>query len=202
MKFSNIFTAVKDVAIIILLLLFLYEWSCNKPKGGDSKTVTTIIHDSTAYHPVPESFSRQESIPVSVPVYITIPPQNGQPGRIDTFYKPLDSLEVVKAFFTSHYYTDTAHFQYGDVYVKNKTYMNRLDSQQIVANFSIPQTIKNKGQVYAGFDLLGRNNFGIGGNIAYKTKRDKIYQVGVMKLQGVPLIYQGGFKILITFKKK
>jgi hypothetical protein len=209
MKFATIFTAVKDVAIIILLLLFLWEWNKNSGKGS-SKSDTTIVHriDSTVFHQATEIGSRPGAIPVSVPVYITIPPQNGQPGRIDTVYKKLDSLEIVKAFYTSHYYTDTNRFEFqgikANIVVKNKVYANGLDSQQVIPEFFIPEVTKtvNKGQVYAGFDLLGPNNFGIGGNLAYKTKGDKIYQVGVMKLQGVPLIYQGGFKILITFKKK
>src|SRR5881628_3051996 len=95
------FNFVKDGAIFVLLIFFLYQWTCSKKSGNSSNvgshsdTVTIIRIDSTVIHHVPEVGNRQGPIPVSVPVYVTIPPINGQPGRVDTVFRPLDSLEIV-----------------------------------------------------------------------------------------------------------
>jgi hypothetical protein len=78
----TVFQIIKDIVIIILLGLFIWEWT-HKKDNPQPQIVNHYYFDSAQGKPI-EVRVTPGVIPTNVPVYIQIPPQNGQPGRIDT----------------------------------------------------------------------------------------------------------------------
>lgn len=193
-------------------LLFLFLWTCKGRKCPDSKEriVYEKVHDKkTVESPQPKN-EVQKPIPKKVPVYVKVPvtipgPKGETIYRTDTFYKPVDTAQILADYYVSRDYEETFPFDTGGikgtVKVSSNVGENKLNFQGAEIDFSIEHKQKGRTVAFLGFDAMGsRENYGAGVNFFIKNKKNKMYGVGVRKIEGLPMMYEGGFKIPISFR--
>jgi hypothetical protein len=201
-----------QIATIILLILFLWQWNCrgggcNAVQGRKDTIVQQIIHvDSgtkTAIAPQP-IYITPGTIPQQVPIVIQVPGSN----KTDTVWKKLDSLEVVKAYFQHRHYFLGDTSQYGTIGVNADLSQNAIEKWSIEKKLLIPETIKTivqqaakRGQLFGKIELYGNEKpaflHGFGGGLGYRSKKDKGYEFKIATINGT--VYYGiGFELPLT----
>lgn len=168
------------IVIVVLIIVILFLRSCsptptNCPEGGKPvivKTTDTVWvkgKDSIIYKP--------EKV-----IYI--------PGP-ETF-KDVDTLAILKDYFAKRVYSDKIKIDsFGYVFLTDTVSQNQIVSRKVKLDYKIPvitntTTItippKLRNQVYVGINIGGNLeqpvNY-LGPNFVLKTKKDKMYNLGV-----------------------
>jgi hypothetical protein len=213
-------------AIAVLLLLLALVKACDKPSlctkvhcEGQVTAATIIIKRDTVEVEKPDSSNWHKPTLVNT----SLKAQEGieiiNSDRLDSnaLESPKnsnrDSLALVD-YWKVRAYSDTNHVEGGDVIVQNQVYMNRLALQRIIANVKqktiteervVTSTIKEvpKGQLFVGLIGQGQKSdplSAFGGQILWKTKKDKIWTASVLYGKGGQVIYQAGHLFKISFK--
>lgn len=167
-QFKN-FTTLLLICVVILLLI---QRGCNpKPPQG----VITEIE------------TRYDTINTITEVYV---PQYKYKTIINTdTIKEIDTVEVIKDYYTQYFYSDTLDLDtsgflvINDTIFNNKIYSRQLESHIIIPTTTITNTIyENKRELYVGIES-GINNKAeinyIGADVLFKTKRKQIYGIGL-----------------------
>jgi len=181
---------ITGVALGLVLGLFVScPINCGKDTNNLPKIDTLIIDNSKIIH---------DTIPgkpivkkVIITKWDTIPQYKPDTNYLSLLlqYKKLGDSLFSKKYYSTTYKIDT----FGTLTVNDTIYKNRLLNQCIVYDLKIPKKIIKvterlpyipKTQVYLGFGVLG-NNFnilnGVETNLLLKTKKDKLYSIGVQK---------------------
>lgn len=209
------FTQVRiyQVLLVALTLLLLWKWNCASPNCPPIKE--TIKRDTTiVYRTDSSDWSRPEPVavkPGKVPSRVPVLKPVAGSDIPDTVWMPVDTLAILADYYAVRDYDTTYHFADGDVKVQNSVTDNRLATQRILPTFkvteiteTITQAEKKRGQLYLGVDAYGGKEyplFGAGAALMWKTKGDKVYEVGPVMFRDQQIMVKAGVKFLITFRK-
>jgi len=178
--------------IIAFLLIFILKSECGKPKGQgeivkvDGKKYEVLKHTiDTQYVPV-KIKGTKDTIVEDTTIYVEVP--------------VMDSTELrkyVEEYYAKKVYNDTIKLEYGKIYIHDTISTNKIINRAFAADLLIPtitdtKIVKElpKNQIYLGVrgDVTqGYSLFGVGPQIMLKTKKNKIYGVGVMMTQDKPI---------------
>ena len=176
--------------IIAFLLIFILKSECGKPKGEivkvDGKKYEVLKHTiDTQYVPV-KIKGTKDTIVEDTTIYVEVP--------------VMDSTELrkyVEEYYAKKVYNDTIKLEYGKIFIHDTISTNKIINRAFAADLLIPtitdtKIVKElpKNQIYLGVrgDVTqGYSLFGIGPQIMLKTKKNKIYGVGMMMTQDKPI---------------
>jgi len=108
--------------------------------------------------------------------------------RTDTVPSLVDTLAILKDYYTKYVYNDTIHIDTMGYAVINDTITrNTIFSRSVATNFLIPITTvtntvyTNQREFYWGLGLMGRANQinYLGGKLLLRTKKKQIYGLGI-----------------------
>jgi len=199
----------KTLLILILVVILLLMRFCdgNQEKKGDivnidGKKYEVIKHEiDTITVPVVQTEYRDgKTIYVDKPVYVDVP-------------KEIDTLSILKDYYAKYCFKDTlklkdslGYISVVDTISQNKIHKRIFDAH--VNKFTIKETliVKDlpKNQFFIGgvmgFDKVNIVNFA-GPTFLFKTKKDKIYSLGIGYSLSKQLNVQGGLYWKIGKKK-
>lgn len=206
-------TRIYQLLILALAVLLLWKWNCG---GSSCPQYTDTVKRDTVYLKRADSsnWSKPEpvritkgKVPSSRPVVTQRPDGSGR----DTVYLPIDTAAILAGFYDFKDYDTTYSFKEGTIRVQNSVTQNSIQAQRVLPTFNIPQVTttitkieKKRGQVYVGIDGYGGPTdplYGAGATIMYKTKRDKVYEIGPVLFKDQPPMIRAGVKFLISFRK-
>ncbi len=106
----------------------------------------------------------------------------------DTVPANIDTLYILKDYYSKYFYTDTLNLDsLGSIVINDTISKNSILFREIHPNVLIPTTTItntvyiNKREFYGGFGLKGRTdqiNY-LGGELLYRTKNKQVYGAGV-----------------------
>ena len=195
---KNFFKNIQNILIVSLVVIILWLQNCSGGGGGVVNPEPTIITEVTTLY---------DTITDTIPEYV---PQWGTKIETrfitDTFYQHVDTPEILKDYYTRYIYADTIKIDtIGYLVVNDSVSRNQIYSRKIYQNILLPTTtIKqttyiNRRELYMGLKIQGRTdqlNY-VGGELLFKTKKNKVYSIGVGLNQEFQPIISGGmfFKI-------
>ena len=106
----------------------------------------------------------------------------------DTIPAKIDTLSILKDYYTKYFYTDTLNLDsLGNIVINDTISKNSIIFREIKPNVLIPTTTItntvyiNNREFYVGFGLKGKSNQlnHLGGELLYRTKNKQVYGVGV-----------------------
>lgn len=132
----------------------------------------------------------------------------------DTVYIDVDTLAILKDYFSKVVYQDTIKLDtIGYLLVRDTISQNRIQNRKVIENYQIPivtKTVTNnviipaKTQLYIGFEVAGNKKNPInyfGPNLTLKTKKDQLYSLGTgLSTEGIN--YKIGTSWKIKLKKE
>lgn len=177
--------------IIATLLVFLLKAECGKPKDGgiikvNGQKVRVIEHKiDTQYVPV-KIKGRTDTLIEDTTIYVEVP--------------VIDSLlmsQIANDYYAKRVFNDTFRINYGKIYVQDTVQQNRIVGRSFGADLLVPVVKESltvekppKNELYLGVrtDWEKSGTFvGIGPSLLLKTKRQRIYGVGVSLVNGKPI---------------
>jgi hypothetical protein len=177
--------------IISFLLILLFRSECGKPKDGgiikvNGQKVKVIEHKiDTQYVPVKVK-GRTDTLIEDTTIYVEVP--------------ILDSVELRKRledYYAKKVFNDTFRINYGKIYVQDTVQQNRIIGRLFGADLLVPVVKESltveklpKNELYLGVRTDWEKNgtfVGIGPSLLLKTKRQRIYGVGVNLVNGKPV---------------
>ena len=167
----NLKFKIEYIIITLLVVVIFLQRQCSSP--GE---VTEKITVETKYDTI------EKETPVYVPKWNTRTEAN-----IDTFLTPVDSLAILKEFFTLYNYIDTVGTDSVQIVINDSVMTNKIIARQVNYKVIYPtititkEKTVNNTQYYYGLGLgAGRNGFNYAGpEFMLKTKTDKIYGLGI-----------------------
>lgn len=203
-----------QIATIVLLFLFLWQWQCKGRKAVIKEKIVyeKVQAEKTVKNPEPKS-EVQKPVPQKIPVYVKVPvnvpgPKGETIYRTDTFWKPVDTAAILNDYYVERTYEEEFPFDTGSLKGKVKVTStvgeNKLNLQTAAIDFEIKHKEKEVRRTVflLGLDALGsRENYGAGANGWIKNKKNQMFGAGVKKIEGLPMMYEAGFKMPISFRK-
>lgn len=202
----------KTLLIVGLIIVILMMRMCDGGNENDKKIVKidgkkyeVVKHTlDTVIVPVKQTVYKEgKTIYKEVPIYVQYPPDI-----------KIDTAQILKEFYSKVVYKDTLKLKdsLGFITITDTITKNSILNRLIDANINkttIKETLIVKelpnNQVYiggvAGFDKTNIVNF-LGPNFILKTKKDKMYSLGVGYGLNNNLSIQAGMYWKISFKKK
>lgn len=193
--------------IVLSACVFLYSKECGNNCVQTSVTKNVPDKESVKDKPVPNKI-----VPNSVSVtkegrteYEPVVKRKDwltrffSPKQVDTFWKDVDTAEIIKDFLSSVFYSDTIKNKFGYIVIVDTVSHNRLQGRSVLTDMDIPtttitQTLKPKAELYGG----GIVGFGIGAGLTLKTKKDRLISLDYMLTQHGGIISLG-YKVPIKF---
>lgn len=174
MKLKNYFKNITILALVVFVLLLIIQRSCFTPIPPVNPN-DTIIKIET----------RWDTIRLISKVYI---PKLDTIIRVDTIKGKVDTLEILKDYFSKCYYVDTINLDtLGFILIKDTITQNKIHSRQTSSNLYIPTititktVIENKRELYwgVGLGLTTTQINCLEGNLLYKNKKKQMYSLGI-----------------------
>lgn len=199
--------------LLAVTLLLLWKWHCGSPACPPitetikrDTTIVTIKDSSGWSKPVPVAVTPGK-VPTRKPVLKPVEGSNVP----DTIWLPVDTSAILADYYAVRDYDTTYKFADGEVKVQNSVTENSLATQRVLPTFhrteiteTITQAEKKRGQVYLGIEGYGGKQYplyGAGASLMYKTKRDKVYEIGPVIFKDQAVMLKAGVKFLISFRK-
>jgi hypothetical protein len=177
--------------IIAFLLILLFRSECGKPKVKDvikvnGQKVKVIEHTiDTQYVPVKVK-GRTDTLIEDTTIYVEVPVMDTNAMR-----------KYLEDYYTKKVFNDTFRINYGKIYVQDTVQMNKIIGRTFGADLLVPVvkeylTVEKlpKTELYLGVRTDWQKNgtfVGIGPSLLLKTKRQRIYGVGVNLVNGKPI---------------
>jgi len=177
---KDFFKNIKNILIIILIIIILIIRNCS----GNNNIKTNRLPNPPQLTKVEVSY---DTVIVVIEKYI---PKWKEKivTKIDTLSFPIDTLSILKDYYTKYIYSDTIKIDtIGYAIINDVISLNTIFSRDIKTNFSIPTTTVtntiyiNNREWYWGLGLAGKIdqiNY-LGGEILLKTKNKQIYGFGI-----------------------
>ena len=181
---KKLFNNIQSVLIVVLIVVIILQRNCsgpsinlNIPNNGTPIEGTVITKIETKW----------DTIKIDSLIYVpkwrthTITEYDTIPANIDT-------LSILKDYYTKYFYTDTLDLDtLGNIVINDTISQNLITSRKIIPNIYIPTTtierdsLISKNEFYYGFGLAGnRQQFNyIGGELLWRSKRKKVIGLGV-----------------------
>lgn len=203
----NFWTALAIVTVILVLIATCKR--CSYIKNGNTTDTVSVKVDTiylqakkdTTYIP-----KVKDSI-VYVPQKYTI-----HDTTIAVIPKDVDSLAILKDYFSQYIYSDTQNIKYGNIVINDTVSQNKIQKRRLIVNQNIPQTEKivtltqpKKTILY--FSLLGQiqqpdGSLGIGGGLMLKSKNDNAIELDYLINSHNQTSYQLSYKLPIRLRKQ
>lgn len=207
MSIKNFYLAV----IVGLVLVIVYLRACT----AHTPNLLKEIKYDTLYKQV------RDTVKINVPVPFYKKDNPIIPIRIDTVWQSstdyrisdpkIDTQAILKDYYATYYYSDTAHVQYGDIIINDNIEQNKIASRKVFTDFKIPEVVKTittpekkRNQIYLGLNAFGSQDnylYMAGLSALLKTKNDKIWEVGASYSIDNKIFYSLSTKFKISFKK-
>jgi hypothetical protein len=140
--------------------------------------------------------------------------QNNTVYKTDSFVEfdpvpvptPTDTAAIIADYFATRYYADTQHVKYGTVVILDSVSANRIIGRSLKTDFTLPEITRiitrNRSQFYMGFQAgTDRQNLMLGPEFTLKTRSNLMFDLGIMYSTDNKLIFQGGVKTLVRWKR-
>ena len=175
---KDFFKNIQNLLIVVLVVIILIMRSC----GGGSKN--TEISEPTTITKVE---IRYDTVQTVVEKYI--PKWRDRIiTKTDTIPSIIDTLAILKDYYTKYIYTDTLKIDtIGYAIINDTITRNTIYSRKVTTNLLIPTITRtntiyiNAHELYWGLGLAGRSsqiNY-LGGELLYKTTNKQIYGFGL-----------------------
>ena len=198
------FKNIQTLFIVVLVVVILFMRSCDG--GGGSVEPKVITKVETKWDTI--TITKNVYIPKWKNKYITTPG--------DTIYVPIDkeidSLQIIKDYFTKYYYEDKISLDsLGYIVIQDTIYNNRILSRKVIPTIFFPKTTIIKippppptNSFYGGIEIGGKASQldYLGGKILWKTKKDQIYGLGLGLNKDLQPIILGGLYWNLNRNKK
>lgn len=203
---------VKDsiiIALCVVLMLILLFRGCGK--GDESKPEPTIVYKTIYKH------ERLDTI--YTPKLLTRYLRPNAPKifeKWDTLYieqvMDVDTAEILRDYNSYLIYKDTVKNKYGYVVINDTVSRNRILSRGVTTELRIPEVTKTitltqpkRAALFIGGGIFGNQKdlaAGYNVNLALKTRKDKMIEVGYNQFFGGQGYFSLGYKHKISFNKK
>lgn len=171
---KNSFKNIQTLLIIVLVVLLFLQRSCSSNPIPDTKIVTKIEVKYDTINTVTKTY---------------IPKWKTKIETIhDTFQADIDTLAILKDYYTKYYYSDTLKIDtVGYAIINDTITQNFIAARKIKTNILIPTTTitkeiyLNENELYWGLGLQGRTdqlNY-LGGELLFRNKKKQVYGLGI-----------------------
>ena len=169
----------KNLIIVVLIIVIIILRQCSGNGGTIENTPTgpaTITKIETKYDTIPKDVVRY------VPKIVTI-------IKTDTFplTQIIDTAVILEDYFAKYVYDDFQKLDSLNLTIRDTVSQNKIISRKISYDLIYPRTTVtetkyiNQNEFYFGFGLNGTTkqfNY-VGGSILYRTKKKKVFGVGI-----------------------
>jgi predicted small secreted protein len=185
---KKLFNNIQLVIIVVLIIIIILQQQCSGPSTGLN------LFNKNLKQPTPiegtvitKIETKWDTLTLDSLVYVpkwrthTITEYDTIPANIDT-------LSILKDYYTKYFYTDTLDLDtLGNIVINDTISQNLITSRKIIPNIYIPTTtierdsLISKNEFYYGFGLAGNKqqfNY-IGGELLWRSKRKKVIGLGV-----------------------
>lgn len=208
---SEFKSIVKDsviIALCIVIMVILLSKSCGKKESEPNQT--------TVY----DTIYKQERLDtIYTPKLLTRYLRPDAPKvfeKWDTLYieqlKDVDTSEILRDYNSFLIYKDTVRNKYGYVVINDTLTMNRIVSRGVITELKVPEVTKTvtlsqpkRAALFIGGGVFGNQKdlaAGYDVNVAFKTRGDKIIEIGYSQFFGGQGYFSLGYKHKISFNKK
>ena len=172
---KDFFKNIQTLLIVVLVVVILFMRSC----GGENTNVEpkVITKIETKYDTV--IIEKISYVPKWKTKIVT---------EIDTFQTPIDTLAILRDYYTKYYYSDTLKIDtLGYAVINDTISRNTILARDIRTNILIPTTTitkeiyLNRNELYWGVGLQGRTdqiNY-LGTELLWRTKKRSVYGFGM-----------------------
>ena len=176
---KDFFKDIKTLLIVVLVAIILLMRACSGKEGkGIAKNEPITIT---------QTVTKWDTLKIDSLVYV--PRWRTKINTIhDTVPANIDTLYILKDYYSKYFYTDTLNLDsLGSIVINDTISKNSILFREIHPNVLIPTTTItntvyiNKREFYGGFGLKGRTdqiNY-LGGELLYRTKNKQVYGAGV-----------------------
>ena len=197
---KKLFNNIQLVIIVVLIIIIILQQQCSGPSTGLN------LFNKNLKQPTPiegtvitKIETKWDTIKIDSLIYVpkwrthTI-------TEYDTIPADIDTLSILKDYYTKYFYTDTLDLDtLGNIVINDTISHNLITSRKIIPNIYIPTTtierdsLISKNEFYYGFGLAGNKqqfNY-IGGELLWRSKRKKVIGLGVGINQNLQPILTG-----------
>ena len=172
------FKNIQTLLIVVLVAIILFMRACS-----GSKTPTPTSEPIT----LTQTVTKWDTLKIDSLVYV--PRWKTKVNTIhDTILADIDTLNILKDYYTKYFYTDTLNLDsLGNIIINDTISRNSIIFRKITPNILFPTTTVtntvyiNKREFYGGFGIKGKSdqlNY-LGGELLFRTKNKQAYSVGV-----------------------
>lgn len=179
---------IKNIIILVLIVIIILMQQCSGPSMGFSlfpkKDKQPIMTEGSV---ITKIETKWDTLKIDSLVYVP-----KWRTRIvtehDTIPTDIDTLSILKDYYSKYFYTDTLDLDsLGNIVINDTISKNQIIFREINPNIYIPTTtierdsLISKHEFYYGFGLAGnQNQFSyIGGELLWRSKQKKIIGAGL-----------------------
>lgn len=194
---KKLFNNIQSVIIIVLIIVVILQRNCsgpsidlNLPKGDKGLSEGSVV---TKIETKWDTIELEKEI--YVPKYFT-----KVITEHDTIPTDIDTLSILKDYYAKYAYSDTFDLDsFGNIVINDTISKNTILSRKINPSIYIPTTIItrdsliSKNEFYYGIGLAGnKDQFSyLGGELVYRSKRKKVYGLGLGVNQNLQPVVTG-----------
>ena len=175
---KDFFKDIKTLLIVVLIVIIIIMRSCS----GDRNN--TMIPEPIT---ITQTVTKWDTLKIDSLVYV--PRWRTKINTVhDTIPADIDTLYILKDYYSKYFYTDTLNLDsLGSIVINDTISKNSILFREIHPNVLIPTTTItntvyiNKREFYGGFGIKGRSdqlNY-LGGELLFRTKNNQAYNIGI-----------------------
>lgn len=185
---KKLFNNIQLVIIVVLIIIIILQQQCSGPSTGLN------LFNKNLKQPTPiegtvitKIETKWDTIKIDSLIYVP-KWRTHIITEYDTIPANIDTLSILKDYYTKYFYTDTLDLDtLGNIVINDTISQNLITSRKIIPNIYIPTTtierdsLISKNEFYYGFGLAGNQeqfNY-IGGELLWRSKRKKVIGLGV-----------------------
>jgi predicted small secreted protein len=182
------FNNIQNIIIVVLIIIIILQQQCSGPSTGLN------LFNKNLKQPTPiegtvitKIETKWDTIKIDSLVYIP-KWRTHIITKYDTIPTNIDTLSILKDYYTKYFYTDTLDLDtLGNIVINDTISQNLITSRKIISNIYIPTTtierdsLISKHEFYYGFGLAGnQTQFSyIGGELLWRSKQKKVIGAGL-----------------------
>ena len=175
---KSIFNNIQSILIVVLVIIILLMRECGGGNNGGGKIDTTVVETV-----------KWDTL--RIPEITYVPKWRTRiVTKYDTIPADIDTMDILKDYYATYFYTDTLLIDtIGSIVINDTVTQNMIVSRTPKVSISIPTVTKeitittyiNKRELYYGFGVQGTTNqmnF-LGGDLLYRTKKNTAYGLSI-----------------------
>jgi hypothetical protein len=182
---KSLFANIKTILIVILVAIILLQQQCTTTFDFNPlKLLTPTPIEGTVINTIE---TKWDTLKIDTFIYV---PKWRTPILIehDTIPTDVDTTAILEDYFSKWFQTDTINLDsIGNIVINDTVSKNKIISRTVIPSIQIPITtirrdsIVSRNEFYYGLGIVGnKTQFSyLGGELIIRTKRKKIYGVGI-----------------------